>query len=64
MNTMPIRDLIEGVRKRARDLPPNQLLLAMVMNVMCNRLEQEANRADKAERELQAMIEDAAGPSI
>ncbi len=50
MNTMPIRDLIAQVRERVRALPPEQLVITLVMNCMCNRLEQESDRADKFEK--------------
>lgn len=48
MATMPVRDLIEGLRERAQDaFEANGIIDGMVMNVLALRLEQEANRVDQ-----------------
>lgn len=48
MQTMPVRELITAIRKKtAGDTLP--ILTAMLLNVLVNRLEQEANRADELE---------------
>jgi len=48
MATMPVRDLIAGLRERAQDaFKANGMIDGMVMNVLALRLEQEADRVDQ-----------------
>ena len=48
MATMPVRDLIEGLRERARDaFAANGMIDGMVMNVLAKRMEEEADRVDQ-----------------
>jgi len=48
MATMPVRDLIAGLRERARDaFAANGMIDGMVMNVLAKRMEEEADRVDQ-----------------
>ena len=48
MATMPVRDLIEGLREKARGaFAANGMIDGMVMNCLALRLEQEADRVDQ-----------------
>jgi len=47
MGTMPVRDLIEGMREKAKSaFNKGGMVDGMVLNVLASRLEQEANRVD------------------
>lgn len=53
MATMPIRELIGGLREKAANAADdNNILNALVFNVLANRLEQEANWSDKLQEFL------------
>lgn len=48
MATMPVRDLIEGLREKAKGaFNKGGMVDGLVMNVLATRLEQEANRVDQ-----------------
>lgn len=49
MATMPVRDLIEGLREKANEAIDRDGLLihGLLFNVLANRLEQEADRVDQ-----------------
>jgi hypothetical protein len=48
MGTMPVRDLITGLREKAQTaFKKGGMVDGMVMNVLALRLEQEANRVDQ-----------------
>ena len=47
MGTMPIRDLIQGIRAQAAAAQPQELLKTMVFNVFANRLEELADENDR-----------------
>lgn len=47
MNTMPIRDLIASLRVQASELPPADMIRMLFVHCMVNRLEQQANLADR-----------------
>ena len=48
MATMPVRELIDGLREKARDaFKANGMIDGMVMNCLATRLEEEANRVDQ-----------------
>jgi len=49
MATMPVRELIEGLREKANTaIDKDHLIIqGMVFNILANRLEQEANRVDQ-----------------
>lgn len=51
MMTMPVRQLITDLRKQASELNDENLIRVLFVNTMINRLEQEADRADAAEKE-------------
>ncbi len=60
IGSMPVRELITEMRKQAAELPREDLIRTLFINVMVNRIEQEADRADKAEQqvgELKALAE-------
>ena len=48
---MPIRKLIEGLRKKAAELSDDHLITVLFSNAVVTRLEQEADRADACEKE-------------
>lgn len=53
MATMPVRDLIEGLRKKAKSAADKGgILNSLVFNVLENRLEQEADWSDKLQKFL------------
>lgn len=52
MATMPIRELIADMRKQISELPREDMLRALVLGVLTSRIEQEADRADKAEQQV------------
>ncbi len=53
MATMPVRDLIEGMREKAKDaFNKGGMVDGLVLNVLSNRLEQEANWSDKLQEFL------------
>ena len=53
MGTMPVRDLIEGLREKAKvAFNKGGMIDGLVMNVLANRLEQEANWSDKLQEFL------------
>jgi len=53
MGTMPVRDLIEGMREKAKDaFNKGGMVDGLVLNVLSNRLEQEANWSDKLQEFL------------
>jgi hypothetical protein len=57
MGTMPVRDLIEGMREKAKDaFNKGGMVDGMVLNVLANRLEQEANRVDQLSKFLDLKI--------
>jgi hypothetical protein len=48
MATMPVRDLIEGLREKAQGaFAANGMIDGMVMNCLALRLEEEADRVDQ-----------------
>jgi hypothetical protein len=48
MATMPVRELIAGLRERAKDaFEANGMIDGMVMNCLALRLEQETDRVDQ-----------------
>jgi len=49
MGTMHVRQLIEEIRDLANAMKPGELVKAMVFNVFCNRLEEQADKADRFE---------------
>ena len=49
--TMPVRDLIKGLRKKASELGDEHLITVLFNNAVVRRLEQEADRADACEKE-------------
>jgi len=51
--TMPIRDLIASMRVQAAELPSSDMIRMLFISIMCNRLEEQTNRADKAEKEVE-----------
>lgn len=53
MATMPIRDLIEGLREKAKSTADmGGFISSLVFNVLALRLEQEANWSDKLQEFL------------
>lgn len=53
MGTMPVRDLIEGLREKAKvAFNKGGMIDGLVMNVLANRLEQEANWSDRLQKFL------------
>ena len=57
MATMPVRDLIEGMRDKAKDaFNKGGMVDGLVLNVLARRLEQEANWSDLLQRFLQANV--------
>ena len=53
MATMPVRELIGGLREKATNAADdNNILNALVFNVLANRLEQEADWSDKLQEFL------------
>ena len=53
MGTMPVRDLIEGMRERAQEaFKKGGMVDGMVLIVLATRLEQEANRVDQLSKFL------------
>lgn len=57
IGSMPIRELISSLRKQTSELPPSDMLRILFVNALTNRLEQEADRADKAEGRLAELEE-------
>jgi uncharacterized membrane protein len=51
---MPIRDLITSLRKQASELSDEHLIRVLFINVLVNRLEAEADRADACAAEERA----------
>ena len=49
--TMPVRDLIKGLRKKGAELGDEHLITMLFNSAVVNRLEQEADRADACEKE-------------
>lgn len=48
MATMPVRELIAGLREKAQDaFKANGMIDGLVMNMLAKRLEEEANRVDQ-----------------
>lgn len=48
MGTMPVRDLIEGMREKAQTaFKKGGMVDGMVLNVLATRLEEETNRVDQ-----------------
>ena len=54
MATMPVRELIEGLREKATEAIDRDGLLihGLLFNVLANRLEQEADWSDKLQKFL------------
>ena len=54
MATMPVRELIGGLREKAESAidNDNDVLKSLVFNVLANRLEQEANWSDRLQKFL------------
>lgn len=52
MRTMPVRDLIAKIREKVREMPPEMMLQQLIIGVLIGRLEDEADRADRAETQL------------
>ena len=55
MATMDIRELIASLRVQASELPPADIIRLLFIQVMTNRLEEQANRADKAEKRIEGL---------
>ncbi len=49
MATMHVRELIEEIRDMVKKMKPEELLKSLIFGVFVNRLEQEADRADRFE---------------
>jgi hypothetical protein len=52
LGTMPVRELITDLRKQAAELPREDFIRTLFVNIMVRRIEQEADRADKAEQRV------------
>lgn len=52
LGTMPVRELITDLRKQAAELPREDFIRTLFVNIMVRRIEQEADRADKAEQQV------------
>lgn len=52
MRTMPVRDLIDQLRTKVVEMPPEMMLQKLIISVLIRRLEDEADRADRAETQL------------
>lgn len=56
--TMPVRDLIKGLRKKGAELGDEHLITMLFNSAVVNRLEQEADRADACRKEEQEWREE------
>lgn len=57
MGDMPIRELITSLRDQARALPSSDMVKILFINALVVRIEEEADRADRAEGAYQKVAQ-------
>jgi hypothetical protein len=60
MATMPIPELINAIRTKTKAMPPAQMVTALLLNVLCNRMNEQLEVIAGLEEDKKTLMNDLA----